>query len=276
MLREIWGTVGGRWYVTIFGLTFAWCAVRQLGWRRTAVYAVFAVAFGALAENGSVHVGIPYTKYAFNETLRGKELFIGDVPLMVPLSYTFMAYFAFASGRLLASGPYRTRAARPWHEWLLALMLAVWALWILDPVSRLGSYFYLGELFQYEGDGFWFGLPTMSQVGFALTAAVLLTVLFRMDRAAPDIPVDSVRHHPHLAALLTYHGQVFHLAIVAFFIGGMGEVNRANTIAGAAIIIWVPAACLTAVLWSRLRLERDRQLADAAHEPRRQPLDVAG
>jgi hypothetical protein len=97
-----------------------------------------------------------------------------------------------------------------------------------------------------------------------------------MDRAAPDIPVDSLRHHPHLAALLTYHGQVFHLAIVAFFIGGMGEVNRANTIAGAAIIIWVPAACLTAVLWSRLRLERDRQPTDAAHQPRREPLDVAG
>jgi hypothetical protein len=245
VLREIWGTVGGRWYVTIFGITFAWCAVRQLGWKRTLTYAVVAVGVGALAENGSVHLGVPYTRYAFNDALRGKELFIGDVPLMVPLSYTFMAYFAFASGRLLASGPYRTRAVRAWHEWLLALMLAVWALWILDPVSRLGDKFYLGEVFHYAGPGFWFGLPLGSQLGFAATAAILLAVLFRLDRAAPDLPVKDLLHHPHLPALITYHGQVFHLAGVAFWIG-------ADTIGGAALLIWIPAACIVAVYWSRL------------------------
>ena len=250
MLREVWGTVGGRWYVTIFGITFVWCAVRQLGWRRTLLYAVVAVGVGGLAENGSVHLGIPYTRYEFNDALRGDELFLGDVPLMVPLSYTFMAYFAFASGRLLASGPFRTRAIRPWHEWLLALMLAVWALWILDPVSRLGDEFYLGELFRYEGPGFWFGLPTGSQVGFALTAAILLALLFRLDRAAPDLPVEGLRSHPHLPALLTYHGQVFHMAVIAFAVG-------AHTIGGAAILIWVPAACITAVYWSRLRITKE-------------------
>src|SRR3954451_18634931 len=178
MLHEIWGTIGGRWYVTLFGAAFLWCAVRHLGWRKTLIYTAVAVSVGGLAENGSVHFGVPYTRYAFNDALRGKELFLGDVPLMVPLSYTFMAYFAFASGRLLASGPFRTRAVRPWHEWLLALMLAVWALWILDPVSRLGDQFYLGEVFHYAGPGFWFGLPLGSQLGFDATAAILLAVLF--------------------------------------------------------------------------------------------------
>ena len=38
-------------------------------------------------------------------------------------------------------------------------MLAVWALWVLDPISRLGDRFYLGRVFEYEGPGFWFGLP---------------------------------------------------------------------------------------------------------------------
>lgn len=261
--------VGGRWYVTLFGLTFLWCAVRQLGWRRTLLYTVIAVAVGGLAENGSVHFGWPYTRYAFNDSLRGKEIFLGDVPLMVPLSYTFMAYFAFASGRLIASGPYRTRAARPWHEWLIALMLAVWALWILDPVSRLGDDFYLGRLFEYAGPGFWFGLPLGSQAGFAATAAILLAVLFRMDRAAPDLPVDRWTHHPHLIALITYHAQVSHLAIVAILVG-------ASNIGGAAMVIWVPAACVTAVYWSRLGMQRDRESLDAAHQQRRQPLDVTG
>lgn len=245
-MRELSGTLFGRWYVTLFGLTFLWCAVRQLGWRRTILYTIVAVGVGGLAENGSVHLGIPYTRYAFADSLRGKEIFLGDVPLMVPLSYTFMAYFAFAAGRLLAAGPYRTRARRAWQEWLLALMLAVWALWILDPVSRLGDDFYLGELFRYAGPGFWFGLPLGSQVGFAATAGILLAVLFRLDRAAPDLPVRGIRWHPGLIALVTYHAQVFHLAVVAFIIG-------ADTIGGAALLMWVPAACITAVYWSNLR-----------------------
>jgi len=190
LVHEAAGTVFGRWYVTLFGVVFAWCAVRDLGWRRTVIYSAVALTIGGLAENGSVHLGIPYTRYTFNSDLRGDELFLGDVPLMVPLSYTFMAYFAFSSGRPLASGPWRTRASRPWHEGLLALVLAVWALWILDPVVRLGHRFYLGELFHYEGQGFWFGLPLGSQLGFTATAAVLLGLLFAMTRAEPDRPVD--------------------------------------------------------------------------------------
>lgn len=244
----------GRWYVTIFAIVFAWRAGRHMGWRRTTVYTIVAVALGALAENGSVHLGIPYTRYAFNDALRGDEVFIGDVPLFVPLSYTFMAYFAFASGRLLASGPRHTRAPQPWMEWLLALVLAVWALWILDPMSRLGEHFYLGRVFEYAGPGFWFGLPTGSQVGFAGTAAVLLAVLFWMMRDEPDVVIDRALDHPHLTALLTYHGQVFHLAGVGFWVGR--DVAVANTIAGAAILMWVPIAAMTTVYWSAITRRR--------------------
>src|SRR6476469_2346913 len=260
MLREVWGTVGGRWYVTIFGAVFLWCAVRQLGWRRTLLYTVIAVGVGGLAENGSVHFGVPYTRYAFNDELRGDELFLGDVPLMVPLSDTFMAYFAFASGRLLASGPYRTRAVRRWHEWLLALMLAVWALWVLDPVSRLGDKFYLGRLFHYAGPGFWFGLPLGSQLGFALTAAVLIGILHVLNRADADVAVDKVTRHPYLVSLITYHGQVFHMAVVAFVVG-------ADAVGGSALLMWAPAAAITAVYWGTL----NRAAAPSARHDDGQP-----
>ena len=240
------GTLVGRWYVTLFGLTFLWRASRQLGWRRTGIYTAIALTVGLLAENGSVHWGIPYTGYSFNENLRDDELWVFDVPLMVPLSYTFMAYFAYAGGRLVASGPWRTRALRPWHELLVAWMLGVWAIWVLDPVSRLGDRFYLGELFAYDGPGFWFGLPLGSQVGFALTAGVLILALHRLDGDAPDEPVERPLGHPHLVALITYHAQVFHLAAVAFYLD-------ADTLGGAAVLMWVPAAVVTAVHWSSVR-----------------------
>jgi putative membrane protein len=252
-MHVVAGTVIGRWYVTIFAIVFAWRASRHMGWRKTLLYTAAAVTVGALAENGSVHLGFPYTRYAFDPGLRGDEIWLGDVPLFVPLSYTFMAYFAFASGRLLASGPHHTRAARTWMEVALAWMLAVWALWVLDPISRLGQYFYLGRVFRYAGPGFWFGLPTGSQVGFAATAGVLLAMLFWLMRDEPDQAVARAIDHPHLNALLTYHGQVFHLVIVGFWIGAARDVAVANTIAGAGVLMWVPIATMTAVHWASLR-----------------------
>jgi uncharacterized membrane protein len=245
-VRQVWGTVGHRWYVTIFGIVFLVCAVRQMGWKKTLLYAVAAVGLGALAENGSVHFGVPYTQYHFNPALRHKEIFIGSVPLMVPLSYTFMAYFAFAGGRMLASGPWHTRGKKLWHEYLLALVLAVWVIWIVDPVSRLGQHFFLGQLFRYDGPGFWFGLPIGSQAGFALTAGILIALLTWMTRDEPDRVIARAINHPHWTALITYHGQLVMMTAVAVHIGAV-------TIGGAAVLIWVPAAAITAVYWSVIR-----------------------
>ncbi|MEY2476923.1 MAG: hypothetical protein QOG87_2238 [Actinomycetota bacterium] len=270
-MRAVVGTLFGRWYVTIFGLTFLYCAVRQLGWRKTLIYFGVSLGVGLAFENGSVKYGFPYTHYDFNEALRGKELFVGDVPLMVPMSYSFMGYFAFALGRLLASGPRRTRGRWVLAEYGLGIMLAVWALWILDPVSRLGHEFYLGRLFAYDGPGFWFGLPLGSQLGFGLTAVVLVGLLTWLARADPDVPVGGLREHPHLTALITYHAQVFHLAIVAFVIG-------ADTIGGAAIIMWVPAASIIAVQWASAAAaaKEQRQVGDTVDEGRRHALQGAG
>ena len=245
-MHEIYGTFVGRWYVTALGLTFAWRAVRQLGWRKTLLYTVLAVAIGGLAENGSVHYGFPYTHYVFNPALKGKEIFLGSVPLMVPLSYTFLGYFGFAAGRMLASGPRFTRARRPWQEYLLGLVLAVWALWIFDPVSRLGSRWFLGDLFHYTGPGFWFGLPLASQAGFTLTAAVLLAILSWMARDEPNRIVDHYYEHPHLISLITYIAEILWMTVVALVLG-------ADEIGGATLLIWVPTIAIAAVMWSNER-----------------------
>ena len=245
-MTELYGTVINRWYVTVLGLVFVWRAVHHMGWRKTLLYAVLAVGVGALAENGSVHLGIPYTGYSFNPALRGKEVFIGDVPLMVPLSYTFMGYFGFATGRLLSSGPWRTRGRKVWHEYLLGIVLTVWALWIMDPVARLGQRWILGRVFHYHGPGFWFGLPLGSQAGFTLTAAVLLGLLTYLCRDDAQKVVSRWRDHPHLVSLVTYQTLLAGLAIVAVVLG-------ADEIGGSALLIWVPAAAITAVTWSNLR-----------------------
>jgi putative membrane protein len=244
-MHAIIGTVVGRWYVTLFALTFLWRASRHLGWRKTLIYAGASLVVGALAENASVHLGFPYTRYAFEESLRGQELWLFDVPLFVPLSYGFMGYFGFAAGRLVASGPWRTRAKHAWTEALLAMLLTVWALWVIDPISRLGDQFYLGPVFRYAGPGFWFGLPLASQLGFVATAAVLIALLFALTRGEPNRAIVRPLRHPHSIALVTYVVQVFHLAVIALVIGD-------HAIGGAAFLIWIPFAVMVAVHWSTL------------------------
>jgi uncharacterized membrane protein len=263
-VRAVAGTLIGRWYVTVLGIVFFVCAVRHMGWRRTFLYAIPAVLVGALFENTSVHFGFPYTRYAFNNGLRGKELFIADVPLMVPLSYAYMGYFAFAAGRLLASGPRRTRGLRPWHEYLLGVVLMVWAVWLFDPVARLGHRWFLGRLFHYAGPGFWFGLPLGSQLGFTFTALILVGLLAWLTRDDPSVRVDGFRHHPHATALLAYHGQVLWLAIVAVWLG-------ASTLGGSALLMWAPAAAMVAVHWSS---ERRHDAVTPAPAPREAYVDA--
>jgi putative membrane protein len=261
MGQQIVGTLAGRWYVTIFGVTFLAFALRHLGARRTAIYSAVAVAVGVIAENGSVRYGFPYTHYSFDPALRDHELFVGDVPLMVSLSYTFMSYFAFAAARLLVGGPYRSRSSWAGMEYVVAVMLAVWALWVIDPVSRLGRFFFLGELFHYDGPGFWFGLPLGSQLGFALTSAILVGVLTSMMRDEPTVAVERLRDHPRLPALGAYVGQVLFMTGTAFWVARTvsdpGAASMADALVGTTFLIGVPMALMTAVHWRAAAATKD-------------------
>lgn len=260
-MDEVIGTLAGRWYVTAFGIAFVVLGRRHLGWRSLGIYSAVALVVGVVAENGSVHFGIPYTRYSFDPALRGEELFVGDVPLMVSLSYTFMAYFAFAAARLIVGGPRRTRSRLPVLEYLTAVMLAVWALWVVDPVSRLGAHFFLGELFRYDGPGFWFGLPLGSQLGFAVTSCVLVGVLTWLTRDEPVARVDALVRHPRLGALGGYLGQVLFMTGTAFVVArtnpGTAVGRTADALAGSTVVIGLPMALLTAVHWRSLTLPVD-------------------
>lgn len=263
MVGEIAGTIVGRWYVTAYGLVFVVLALRHIGFKRTVIYTAVAVAIGALAENGSVHLGFPFTRYTYNSDLRGQELWVGDVPLMVPLSYTFMAYFAFAAARLIVAGPYRSRSRQPILEYVLAVVLATWATWIMDPVSRLGRYFALGELFHYGGPGFWFGLPLCAQMGFLCISGILIGLLTWMARNERAAAVPGLRSHPHSPALVVYLLQVGVMAGAAIFVARTTDdaaiAAIADPVAGSFFIIGVPMVLMTAVYWRSLpRAVNDR------------------
>ena len=265
-------TIVGRWYVTSFGLAFLYFGWRLLGARKLLIYSVVSVALAALAENASVHWGIPYTHYAFNEGLRSQELWLLDVPLMVPLSYSFVMFFAFAAARLVASGPWRTVPPSRSAALGLAVVFATWSTWTLDPVSQRGAAWYLGDLFHYAHPGFWFGLPLGSQAGWLLVSALLCGSLAYLTRDEPNRAVPSLRRHPLFPCLITFVVVTLHVSVVALVIGE-------TTLGGAGLIIWLPVAAVVAVLWPQLRpaaaarasmarrVEPDRAIATRSSRP---------
>jgi len=256
------GTVIGRWYVTLFGLSFLYYGWRLLGGRKLLIYSILSVACAALAENASVHWGIPYTRYAFNESLRGQELWLFDVPLMVPLSYSFVMFFAFTAARMVASGPWRTVPPSRPTAYGLAVVFATWTTWTLDPISQRGAAWYLGDLFHYAHPGFWFGLPLGSQVGWLCVSALLCGLLAYLTRDEANSAVASVRRHPLLPCLITFAVVTLHVTVAALVIGE-------PTLAGVGLIIWLPAAAVTAVLWPQLRAAEAARASAAHADPRR-------
>ena len=256
----VFGTLIGRWYVTLFGVAFFYYGARWLGWRKLLLYSALSVALAALAENASVHWGIPYTHYAFNEGLRGHELWLFDVPLMVPLSYSFVMFFAFAAARVVASGPWRTVPPSRAAAFGLAVVFATWSTWTLDPVSQRGAAWYLGDLFHYARPGFWFGLPLGSQIGWLCVSTLLCGLLAYLTWDEPNRAVDSALHHPLLPCLITFAVETLHVSVVALVIG-------APTLGAAGLIIWLPAAAVAAVLWPQLRAAEVARMSATQAEP---------
>jgi uncharacterized membrane protein len=251
-LELIAGTFLGRWYVTLFGLAYLVYGRRVLGGRRLALYSAIAFAVAVASENASVVWGVPYTRYSFNAELRGRELFFGNVPLAVPLSYTFVMFFSFAAARFVAAGPWRTAPLSGRAAYVLAVVFATWSTWTLDPVSQRGAEWYLGDLFHYAGDGFWFGLPLLSQVGWLVVSATLCGLLALLTPAQEPRAVARPAEHPLLPCFIAFVLQNLHVAVVALFIGEA-------TLGGAGFIIWIPVFAVAAVLWIEMRAALSRR-----------------
>lgn len=245
MAHELWGTFGGRWFVWLFAAVYVFLGRGLLGWKRLGLYTAAAFVVAVLSENASVHTGFPFTHYTFNAALRGNEVWIGDVPLFVPASYTFVMFFSFFGARCVAAGPWRRVPPSLTAAYVLAVVFATWSTWTLDPVSQRGAAWYMGDLFHYSGTGFWFGLPLGSQAGWLGVSAALCGLLALMTRR--DVQADvAPLHNAQLGALAMFAVQVLHVCVIALVIG-----EHALGMAGLAI--WIPAGAVVAVLWPQLR-----------------------
>jgi putative membrane protein len=144
---------------TVFAiLSNAW------GMRRTLVVFLTVLLVTLAAEIIGSATGFPFGVYAYTDRLQPQ---IGHVPLLIPLAWFMMAPSAWA-----VANRFRSRI------WLFILVsagaLTAWDL-LLDP--QMVSW----DLWRWENQGLYFGIPLSNFAGWLLVAA-LLTWLVRPSR----------------------------------------------------------------------------------------------
>ncbi|MBI4638058.1 MAG: carotenoid biosynthesis protein [Candidatus Rokubacteria bacterium] len=162
------GTVLLRPYVFGFLVLFLVAAAADLGPRRTLLFGGWVWPLAWLAEFASTRVGVPFGLYHYTGTTRGQELYIGNVPFVDSLSFTFLAYASYCLARLALRG---RRASRPVVA-LLSGGLMMWLDVVIDPLAVRGGRWFLGQIFYYPDGGIYFGVPLSNFAGWAAVGAL--------------------------------------------------------------------------------------------------------
>ncbi len=234
-LRLLWGTVLLRPYVFAFLAAYIVAAWPHIGWKRTLAFipAGYALAWGS--EFASIHYGFPYGDYFYIPSTADRELWVFGVPFMDSLSYVFLSYcsyslavflmspVAFRSENLITLETSRIR--RSWQVLVLGAFFFVFLDIVIDPVALLGGKWFLGKIYGYHHEGFYFGIPMSNFGGWFIVGALLTGTLQELE-ALPCLhsnqllPVNRSSWIRMGGLILYFSVLIFNIA-VTFYIGQM-------------------------------------------------------
>jgi putative membrane protein len=165
---------------TLAGFTFALLhACQREGWTRA--LRLLALVFGVslLFESVGVATGLIYGPYHYTNKLG--PLFLGLVPILIPVAWFMMSYPSFVIADWLVPAG--------WKHWprLLAvaavggLAMTAWDL-VMDPIMVAGGHWV------WDTNGAYFGIPLQNYWGWWLTAfttfALYLLISGKMEKSA--------------------------------------------------------------------------------------------
>ena len=162
-----------------YGIAFDFFAQAHvwLAWTVLALFLTLRVggrwlaAFGVLyaislaSELAGTTVGLPFGEYRYTEALGAK--WFGHVPLVIPLSWFFMALPSYALARAALPAPGRVLE----RVLLGSLVLLSWDLCLDPAMSRATAYWVWGE------SGRYYGMPWLNLFGWYVTGLALMGAL---------------------------------------------------------------------------------------------------
>ncbi len=150
--------------------------VRHVGWRwLPALVALYLISLGS--ELLGTTIGIPFGEYGYTAALG--PMWFEHVPIVIPLSWFFMALPSYAIARTALP-------ERPLARIVVAsLILLGWDL-ALDPAMSAATSYWV-----WAGDGAYYGMPWLNLFGWYVTGVALMAalVLLRADRWIAELPL---------------------------------------------------------------------------------------
>ncbi|MBM3225150.1 MAG: carotenoid biosynthesis protein, partial [Candidatus Tectomicrobia bacterium] len=180
------GTVLLRPYVFVFMTVYLIISTVQFGVKRTLSFMILGYWLVFLAEYSSTRNGFPFGWYYYIDTTRHQELWVSNVPFMDSLSFIFLAYASYTTALLLWVPLWRSRCDLQFVDTkalrrspavlVLAVMFFVLIDVVIDPVALRGSRWFLGQIYGYNEEGIYFGVPLANFGGWAIVGLALITL----------------------------------------------------------------------------------------------------
>ncbi len=170
-----------RPYVVTLVVTFMIVAAAEQGWLRMFIWLIVGSTIGWLCEYVSTRTGFPFSWYEYYPAEFPDELWISNIPAFASLSFAALTYFGysltytlFSPLRMGAHGVERVEN----HTLMLSLKVALWAAllitwtdFVVDPITHLGEYWFLGKIyFWITTSAAWhFDIPLWNYFGWLFT-----------------------------------------------------------------------------------------------------------
>jgi putative membrane protein len=180
-----------RPYVLAFFASFLVVASAERGWKRTLFWLASGTFLGWLAEFSSIRNGFPFGFYTYHHQNFPAELWLGGVPFFASISFAFLTYFGYSIATTFLSPLRRVgsdirreddpRVANSVRVLALAALVTTWLDTVTDPVTHLGRYWFLGDLYVYHVEGVHFHVPLSNYAGWIVSSLAIVFANQRFD-----------------------------------------------------------------------------------------------
>lgn len=185
-----------RWYVFFFLFLGFWLLSRQVGKVGAGLRFLTSFAASYFCEwSSSLPNGwFPFGHYTYLPTTRAKELWVGHLPFMDFLSFSFLMVgslgivsrvWGVSVGEVL-----RQPLKITWPLFLLSDLMFFGVDMVIDPVSLRGNRWFLGQIYYYPQGGIYFGVPLANFAGWAVLGGIILFLWRALGRLTPLLDVD--------------------------------------------------------------------------------------
>ncbi|HYA40632.1 MAG TPA: carotenoid biosynthesis protein [Syntrophobacteraceae bacterium] len=276
----LWGTILLRPYVFAFLAVYIMAGCGHIGWRTTLTFIPAGYSLAWLSEFSSIHWGFPYGDYFYIQSTANRELWVFGVPLMDSLSYVFLSYcsyslavfmmspVSFRSGHPVTPQTSRIRFSR--RTLILGAFLFMLLDMVIDPVALQGERWFLGRIYGYRHEGFYFGVPMSNFGGWLFVGVVLILTLQALERVfAQDSRREPAANRSSWIGLLgpaLYFSVLLFNIAVTFYIG--------ETLLG--LVDLTLFAALLALIYFFIFNKSSRVPDDEAHAQPSPPSSVSG